>query len=207
MPTAALHDLLHASQVWRSTTPATAAWTLANLAGRYVELAARGPAARLTIAGQLIREAQLAREPAAWITSRGSSFHPPDFAGNGVDLEALVVVRVPAAPAQLRAAETLLRSGAFAVVVVDLESMTPPHAVALATQTRLVGLAQHHGTLLLCLTPQDDASPHALSSLRAEASLHAAGGGMFTSRVLVTKDKRAAPGWEHTLSCRGPSAF
>ncbi len=205
MPAASLRDLLHSGQVWRSGASATTTttWSLGHLAGRYVELAARGPAARLTFAAQLVLDAQLAREPAAWVTSTTSCFHPPDLASNGVDLSALVVARVPSVPALLRAAETLLRAGAFGVVVVDLESAGAPHDVPLAAQTRLVGLAHNYGTLLLCLTRSDDSTPHALSSLRAEASLHSLGGGMFESRLEVVKDKRAGPGWRHATTCRG----
>ena len=201
MPAASLRDLLQSGQVWRNTAPAAACWTLANLAGRYVELAAHGPAARLTIAAQLVLEAQLAREPVAWVTALASSFHPSDLAGNGVDLSALVVARVPSAPAQLRATETLLRAGAFGLVVVDLASAREHHDVSLAAQTRLVGLAQHHGTLLLCITGTEAPTPHAFSSLRAEVSMQSISGGGFASHLHVVKDKRAGPGWRHEQKC------
>jgi recombination protein RecA len=202
MAAPSLRELLRQGDAWRREAARGAStWGFASLVGRYVELTARGPAARLTGAAQLLLEAQLAREPAAWVTSPDSSFHPPDLAANGIDLRALVVVRAPATAA-LRAAETLLRSGAFGLVVVDLESLPQGEVVPLAAQTRLVGLAQHHATLLLCLTAGGSA-PHTLASLRAETSLHSLPGGRFESRIEVVKDRRAGPGWRHVLLCRG----
>jgi len=205
MAASSLRQILDGGQVWRrgADSAAPPAWTLTSLAGRYVELAARGPAARLTQAGALLLEAQLAGEPAAWLTSTASSFHPPDLAHNGVDLAALLVVRVPSADAMLKAAETLLRSGAFGLVVVDLDGADDRGDASLATQTRLVGLAQHHGTLLLCITPSDADVPHSLASLRVVASLHSRGERRFGCRLEAVKDKRASPGWRHEFVCRG----
>src|SRR6185503_11689 len=106
-----------------------------------VELSAAGPVATLTCATGLVLEAQEAAEPVAWIAiaggaaqERGSaghryggsgfavagaSFYPPDLADSGVDLDALVVVHAPGGLAGVRAAERLLRSGAFGLVVLD----------------------------------------------------------------------------------------
>lgn len=205
MAAPSLRQLLDNGQVWRrgADGAASSAWTLTGLAGRYVELTARGPAARLTHAGSLVLEAQLAREPAAWITSPVSSFYPPDLADNGVDLAALVVVRVRDTNAMLRAAEMLLRAGAFAIVVIDLASASDRDDVALATQTRLVGLAHHHGTVVLCISHGDGSAPHTMASLRAEASLQAVGSHRYACRIQAVKDKRAGPGWRHEVECRG----
>ncbi|HLU37981.1 MAG TPA: recombinase A [Planctomycetota bacterium] len=201
MAALSLRELLHQGHAWRNRPAPPTSWSFGGLAGRYVELTARGMAARLTCAARLVLEAQLAREPAAWVTATASSFHPPDLAEGGIDLDALVVARVPA-HGLLPAAEILLRSGAFGIVVLDLDSGAADHEVPLATQTRLVGLAQHHGTLLLCLTRAGVHAPHSLASLRAEASLHPLGGGRFTSEVEVVKDKCAPPGWRQSFVCR-----
>jgi recombination protein RecA len=205
MSTVSLRDLLASGRVWRSRPNAAAppSWSFGALAGRYVELAARGPAARLTIAGQLVLEAQRAHAAAAWVTAPTSSFFPPDLAENGVDLDALVVVRAPHGPALLRATETLLRAGALGLVVVDLESCATPVEVSLPVQTRLVGLAQRHAALLLCLTGSDHAPPHALASLRVEATLRGLGSGRFETQLEAVKDKRANPGWQHVQTWRG----
>jgi recombination protein RecA len=95
-------------------------WSLATMRGRLVELSARGATATLTMAMDIVVEAQTQHEPVAWITLATGTFYPPDVAECGVDLAALVVVRTPDATAAARAAERLLRSGAFGLVVIDL---------------------------------------------------------------------------------------
>ncbi len=148
-------------------------WSLEALRGRLVELSARGATATLTAAIELVREAQLAGEPAAWIALAASTFYPPDAATAGVDLAALVVVRVGAPIAAASAAARLLRSGAFGLVVLDLVEPDVERApeLAMAAQGRLVTLAQTHDAAVVCLTskPADAPSIGSLVSLRAEA--------------------------------------
>lgn len=149
-------------------------WSLDALRGRLVELSARGATAILTTAIELVREAQLAGEPAAWIMLASSSFYPPDAAAAGIDLAALVVVQVTAPVAAARAAARLLRSGAFGLVVLDLADPTVEQApeLAMAQQGRLVTLAQTHDAAVVCLTakPAELPSLGSLVSLRAEAT-------------------------------------
>jgi recombination protein RecA len=97
-------------------------WSLAALRGRLVELSARGASATLTTAIDLVLEAQLASEPVVWIMLTTGTFYPPDVADSGVDLAALVVIRVTDATGAARAAERVLRSGAFGLVVLDLSA-------------------------------------------------------------------------------------
>ena len=58
-------------------------WTRAALAGRLVELSGASDAASLTFAVSLVLDAQRRGEVVAWVTSRDSSFHPPDADENG----------------------------------------------------------------------------------------------------------------------------
>ena len=97
------------------------AWSLDAALGRFVALEF-GPGsgtAALSLAAGLIREAQAQQGLAAWIAGPGRIFFPPDFAASGVDLAALPVVRAPDAARAARVADTLLRSGSFALVVFD----------------------------------------------------------------------------------------
>lgn len=97
-------------------------------------------------------------ELAAWIDGRGE-LYPPAAATRGVDLARLLVVRPPPAPVRpeeavrsgLWAAEALLASGAFAVVVVDLPcpATTLPGADAVAR--RLQAAAERGGAVGLWL--------------------------------------------------------
>ncbi|HMG24514.1 MAG TPA: hypothetical protein VK607_24425, partial [Kofleriaceae bacterium] len=179
--------------------PAGERWGLEALRGRLVELSARGAAATLTAAIELVVEAQQASEPVGWVTLGSSSFYPPDVADSGVDLAALAVIRAHDATAAARAAERLLRSGGFGLVVLDFGGGSTVD-VPIAHQGRLVTLAQTHDAAVVCITekPGDAPSLGSLVSLRAEAlRLYAPEdsdrGYHVTLRVL--KDKRRGPGW------------
>src|SRR5262245_21092546 len=183
------------------------AWGLDDLAGRLVEISGERSTAQLTVAFGLVLEAQLCGDRAAWVTFEHSAFFPPDAAAGGVDVEALPVVRIATAAAAARAAEHLVRSGGFGVVVIDLASdadpasRAPPQALPVPMLTRLLGLARTHHTAMLILTKKapEASSLNSLISLRAEARrlAHAGGPGWYDVRVHALKDKRRAPGWDH----------
>jgi recombination protein RecA len=193
-------------------------WGLAALRGRLVELSARGATAILTCAMELVVEAQTANEPVCWVTLAGATFYPPDAAEGGVDLSALVVVRARDTTIAARAAERVLRSGAFGLVVIDLACSGPSgpsgssagdRELSMAHQGRLVTLAQAHDAAVVCLTekPEDASSLGSLVSLRVEALRTRRGVGEHHERVLLRalKDKRRGPGWTRTLEVRGPA--
>lgn len=174
----------------------------AELGGRLVELSALGAAATLTCATGLVLEVQEQGEPVAWIAVASASFYPPDLADSGVDLAALVVVRAPELLAGVRAAERLLRSGAFGLVVMDLGRDAE---LPMAHQGRLVGLAQQHDAAVVCLTakPADAVSLGSLVSLRVEVLRRRDGDGyLATARAL--KDKQRGPGWSVATRLAGP---
>lgn len=196
-----------ASAAGLPSAPPLRSWRVAALAGRLAELSSREGAAGLTLAFSLVLDAQQAGEPVGWLTADESAFYPPDAARGGVDLEALVVVRLPAVDQLPRAAEHLARSGAFGLLVLDLgESARVP----VPMQMRLLGLARQHESAVLFLTRGDGASLGSLVSLRAEARHEPAarsGGGVFACTVRVLKDKRGGPGWRRVEVCRGPDGL
>src|SRR5438445_3597112 len=116
-PPLILSRLPRASSQERSVE-ARARFALEELTGRLVELRCAG--AGLTSAFGLVLEAQAGEEPAAYVCGTASSFFPPDAAQGGVDLAALIVVRTGDAASRARAAAELARSGAFALILVDL---------------------------------------------------------------------------------------
>jgi recombination protein RecA len=191
-----------------SISPPVAAWTLARFSGRIVEISGSGAAAPLTAAFGLVLQAQREGEPVAWVTPRGSSFFPPDAAEGGVDLAALAVVRVVDARAAGRAADHLVRSGGFGLVVIDVASAASGPRLAAPLLTRLLGLAQKHETAVLVLTekPADAASSSSLVSLRAEAC-RKRDERVLKVEVRVLKDKRRGPGDVHIEVCRGPAGL
>jgi recombination protein RecA len=176
-----------------------------QLGGRLVELSAIGATATLTCAVGLVLEAQEQGEPVGWIAIAGSSFYPPDLADSGVDLAALVVVRAPELLAGVRAAERLLRSGAFGLVVMDLGR---DGELPMAHQGRLVGLAQQHDAAVVCLTAKsaDAASIGSLVSLRVEVVRRRDADG-YLSRARALKDKQRGPGWSAAVRLRGPAGL
>jgi recombination protein RecA len=178
-------------------------WSLSETAGRIVEISGSFAPASLTFAFGLVLEAQRRGEPAGWITSEEAFFYPPDVSRTGVDLDALVVVRVRDSAAIPRAGEKLLRSGAFGLIVLDLGTADIP----LPLQTRLGGEARRHHATLICLTEKErrDFSLGSLVSLRVHARRSPGPENSFHCALEALKDKRRGPTWKHAGIFHGPN--
>jgi recombination protein RecA len=220
------------ARVTRASAEATAPsraplWALADLSGRLVELSAGTEAAHLTAAVGLVLEAQLSGDRAAWVTLGHHSFFPPDVADSGIDLASLPVVLAPDARTAGRAADHLVRSGGFGLVVIDLSNGTtqrcgPDDAVvkpdderlshrttlSVPLLTRLLGLARQQDVAVLLLTRKsaDAPSMHSLIALRAEAQWRWRDGRCEIA-IRVIKDKRSGAGWTHVEACHGPAGL
>lgn len=201
MGTAAkMQHLLSTGQVRRASgVPdrlAPAAWSLAELSGRVIELSGggQGATAVLTVAVGLVLEAQQQQEPVAWIGPPATSVFPPDLTQRGIDLGALLFVRVETATAMLRAADHLLRSGAFGLVILDLPSRID---VPLPAQVRLLGLAKRHEAVLVYLGLGSGSTDSSLVSLRATCHRRRVAAGRFECTLHITKDKRRGHEWHH----------
>jgi recombination protein RecA len=177
------------------------------LQGRLVEISASVAGAPLTLTFRLVLDAQRRGEPTAWIGRRDAPFYPPDVADAGIDLAALAVVWSGDAITAAKAADLLVRSGAFGLVVLDLggDARLPVHATS-----RLAMLARQHGAAIVCLTGKDAARPSLgpLVSLRAHAASRAHGdGGRFRCEAVALKDKRTGTAWSIAEVCRGPDGL
>jgi recombination protein RecA len=177
-----------------------------QLAGRLTELSSWGNSTALTLAVELVLQSQQEGEPVAWVTAPQATFYPPDVARCGVDLDALPVVRVPDGPAAARAADKLIRSGAFGLIIVDLGSHRP---IPIPLQSRLLGLVGKHQTALLFLTEKQSEAPSigSLVSLRAQATRRQTAENRFACDVKILKDKRRGPGWSHVEMRHGPAGL
>jgi len=215
----------------RPLAPSPPRWSLADLAGRVVELSGGGDSAALTLAMGVVAEAHRQGGNVAWVCV-ADPFFPPDAAAAGVDLAALAVVLLPetataprpgphpaAAPVQGggqtrrkeeaeragRAALHLLRGGCFSVVVLDLGATPLPPA----TGALLARLAHDHGTALVCLTTKEQADPSLspLVSLRLHTRRGAPAKGCFPCHLTALRDRRHGPGWRHVERYRGPAGL
>lgn len=183
--------------------------------GRLLELSgearASGGTARTTTAVHLLLQAQAEGETAAWIQPAFGPLFPPDLEQSGIDVEALVVIQVPressgaALPHRLcKAAEILLRSGAFGFVVLDLTEGIPPGSDA--WQGRLLGLGRQHHSRLVMLTEKTTAADSLgpLVGLRVEPRRTRVEPGRFVVEHHVLKNKSGAPLRVAAEHFRGP---
>jgi recombination protein RecA len=181
-------------------------WRLPTFAGRFAEISGDRSGAALTVAFRLVYDAQRRQEPVAWIGRRHSVFFPPDAERTGIDLGALAVIWAPETLRAARAADHLLRSGGFGLVVLDVG--TEDH-LPIPVQTRLVGLAHRHDAALICITDKKSGNPSigSLVSLRVQTERGDPVGNRYRCTVRVLKDKRRGPGWTHEEVYRGPDGL
>lgn len=170
------------------------------LPGRIVECSAppERPSARTSTAVALLRHVQAEGDTAAWIQRTGGPLFPPDLHEAGIDLDALVVVHIaakPARPGMCKAAELLLRSGAFGLVVVDLEDDAASSPAMAAWLGRILGLARAHDSRVLLITekPTCADSLGTLVGLRIESRRRRDARGAFVVDHHVIKNKSGAP--------------
>ena len=189
--------------------------------GRLLSVDGRVGSARTSTAVKLVHDAQRAGETTAWIQPRGGALYPPDLEACGIDLGALLVVHVPAPaganPARehphalCKAAELLLRSGAFGLLVIDFCNGTPPSSRE-AWQGRLLGLARQHQSHVVLLTekPSSADSLGTLVGARVEPRRYrepdgrTRGAGSFTVEHAILKNKSGAAMHIAQESRRGP---
>lgn len=171
-------------------------------AGRLVEISGSSdtPCARTSTAVSLLRQAQAEGETTAWIQPRRGALFPPDLRESGIDLDALLVVHVPrehasnGALGMCKAAELLLRSGAFGLLVLDLTEGAPPPGSE-AWQGRLLGLARQHHSRVVLLTekPAHADSLGTLVGLRIEPQRLRDAPGCFGVEHHLLKNKSGGP--------------
>lgn len=203
MTRAQLDARVHRLSDYAPLSPARGqAWGLEALSGRVTELSGARGTAVLSAAFGLVLEAQQRGELTAWVALRRGTFFPPDVARGGIDLETLAVVRVELPAQAARAADQLVRSGGFGLVVIDLAGQPGDAHLPAPLQSRLTGLAQKHDAAVLVLTdkPAEAPSLGALVALRAEARRERG----FACVVRVLKDKRRGPGHAHVEVCAAP---
>ena len=192
------HRLLRATELKAYSSPEkehkknqNADWEPSDLTGRLCELRSDPQGVHLTLACSIICDFQRLLEPTAWVTSRHDTFFPPDVAKAGVDLAALPVIQVHNLRAVVTAVEHLIRSGAFGLVLMELNAGM---SISTAVLWRLARLAKYKHTALLCLTfPGTELG--SMVSIRGLGTRHATLiPHHFRCDIHVIKDRQRGPG-------------
>ncbi|MHB1845661.1 MAG: hypothetical protein ACYCWW_12610 [Deltaproteobacteria bacterium] len=182
-------------------------------AGRITELASArggGTALALTLAARLTREGRLVA-----LVDGADALDPRSAAGAGVDLQRLLWVRPTSGKASAKATDAILRSGAFALAILDL----PPRAsLPQASWVRLAHVAEESRTALLSLAPATArgggasfSAALALTLRRLRTSYEGRGPGRtlegFSARVELSRSKLGHAQGSVELSWRVPELF
>lgn len=178
--------------------------------GRLIELAGGPDAGAATAAAQILLESQREGDPVAWIQpGRGTGgVYPPDLAAAGLDLEGLLFVHVPKSAGRKglpKAAELLLRTGAFGAVAVDVLGARLPRGEAWLG--RLGSLARDKDCRCVFLAGNGEGSLGPLIATRLRARRTRLRAGRFRLETEILKDKLGSlprlPGPERYLGPEG----
>jgi len=139
----------------------------------------------------------------------GNDLFPPALAAAGVRLERLLCVPVTDPVAAARAADIVLRSGAFTVVVIP--ALPSGRGTGSATWTRLASLAHRANALLVAVGVDASSELRYFASVRVETTIervrwngesgHLCELAGYDVRATVQKHKRAAPGASAVFTC------
>ncbi len=139
----------------------------------------------------------------------GVELFPPALAAAGVQLERLLVVPAREPIAAARAADIVLRSQAFTVVI--LPALPSGRGTGSATWTRLASLAHRANALLVALGDEASAELRYFASVRLETTIervrwngpagHLGELAGYDVRATVRKHKRAAPVGDALIRC------
>ncbi|HEY0613403.1 MAG TPA: hypothetical protein VGC96_02135, partial [Candidatus Elarobacter sp.] len=139
----------------------------------------------------------------------GVSLFPPALAAAGVRLERLLFVRVGDPVETARAADIVVRSGAFTVVVIP--ALPSGRGTGSATWTRLASLTHRANALLVAVGEEASAELRYFASVRLETTIervrwngpagHLGELAGFDAHAVVRKHKRAAPVGDALVRC------
>jgi hypothetical protein len=139
----------------------------------------------------------------------GTSAFPPALRAAGVRLERLLIVSAAEPAGAARAADILLRSGAFAVVLIP--TLPSGRETGSATWTRLASLAHRANAVLIAIGLEASSELRYFASVRLETAIervrwngppgHFGTLAGYDVRATVRKHKRAAPGASALIAC------
>lgn len=179
-------------------------WGFDNLIGILAEISEETPSGAVSMAAEIIAQAQVRGEPVAWIAGKESIFFPPDLLNRSVDLRAVSVIRAGGETESLTAAEWLVRSGAFGLVVVDLDG---EGNVSDASLGRILKVAERTQCAILFLTRKRPRDPSLGSRISLRGCVTRSGVDPILVRLETVKDKRSISSSRHSRQYHGPSGM
>lgn len=144
-----------------------------------------------------------AEEPTA-VTPGDGTKGAGGTAGTGnVPITSAAIRRRKTVGRAIRAAEQLLRSEAFGLIIIDLAKDL---SLPAAGQGRLLRLAEHYNAQVLIVRRkrEDGIYSGSLVTVRTESTREMVSAGRFRCTITNTKDKREGPGWTTTEMFDGP---
>ncbi len=139
----------------------------------------------------------------------GTSAFPPGLAAAGIRLERLLVISAPEPVGAARAADILLRSGVFTVIVIP--ALPSGRATGSATWARLASLAHRANVALIAIGVEASSELRYFATVRVETAIervrwngpsgHFGTLAGYDVRATVRKHKRAAPGGSALIAC------
>jgi hypothetical protein len=139
----------------------------------------------------------------------GTSAFPPALAAAGVRLERLLIVSAPDPIGAARAADILMRSGVFSVVVIP--ALPSGRGTGSATWTRLSSLTHRANAVLVAVGVEASSELRYFASVRVETAIervhwngppgHFGTLAGYDVRATVRKHKRTAPGASALIAC------
>lgn len=176
--------LRRARTLLKAITPTGGLFDWTRVGGRIVEVSEEGCFGTLSALVGLMAQVQARSEAIAWIAIQKSIFFPPDLAFRGLDLQAITVVRLTDSGSGLRAADWLLRSGAFGLLILDGVGL-----VEESTLGRLARVAQGNATTVLFLTQKKPDDPSLGSQIALRGTVRRLGPGEIEWQIV--RDKSA----------------
>ena len=184
--------------------PGGGAWRWENLVGALSEISEEAPSGALSFVTEIIAAAQGQNDPVAWVAGTQSIFFPPDLMKRGIDLSALAVIRAGADADSLTAAEWLVRSGAFGLVIIDCEGAW---SVSDGLLGRIQKLAERNVCAVVFLTRKRPSEPSLGSRISLRGCITRTHAEPLAIAIDTIKDKKSNSRSRQGRKYNGPSGM
>jgi recombination protein RecA len=179
-------------------------WRFENLVGILSEVSEETACGALSFVTEVILDAQGRKELVAWVAGESSTWYPPDLANRGVDLAAVAVIRAGGQEESLTAAEWLVRSGAWGLVIVDADG---EWKVSDSSLGRIQKLAERCQCAVVFLTRKAPGVPSLGSRISLRGCVSRNGPEQFHISIMTARDKRSNSSSRQGRQYHGPTGM